>query len=47
MEAPVLMKKRISNGIARKIGLEKLVKAMIIVDLSLARIEGVVQMNLR
>ena len=47
MEAPVLMKKIILNVIARKIGLEKLVKAMIIVDLGLARIKGVVPMNLR
>ena len=47
MEAPVLTKKMISNVIARKIGLEKLVKDMIIVDLGLARIKGVVPMNLR
>ena len=47
MEAPVLIKEMISNVNAKKVGLEKLVKQLIIVDLGLARTKEVVPMNLR
>ena len=47
MEAPVLTKKMILNASAKKIGLEKLVKELIIVEIVLARTKGVVQMSLR
>ena len=46
MEAPVLTKKMILNASAKKIGLEKLVKELIIVDLGLAKTKGTVPMNL-
>jgi hypothetical protein len=47
MEAPVLMKKMISNVNARKVGLVKLAKVTITVELVHARTKEIVQMYLR